>query len=329
MGKLGYTVHTLASEDYDFEPTGDKIVCITKKEQQHFFGTPDQYKKVFYNITWGPDDPCWVHFNNNAIEGIKKRIKPGDLILTFSGLCQQMVANAFPDNITVEAGIGYTGVFSKFRVYESYAWEAFVHGRADNDNIEWYETVIPNYWDPKEFPAPKKTGDYYLFVGRLIERKGYEIAQQVCEKLGKKLVLAGQMSEGQEFTGYGEHIGTIDVKQRGKLMSEAIAVFTPTWYLGPFEGVHVEAQLCGTPVITTDFGVYTETVHNFYNGVRCNDFQEFLNAAKWAEDVSIEQRKGIRKAAQRQWSMYEVAKQYDKYFKRLANLKGDGWYEKY
>lgn len=329
MSDLGYTVHALGSEDFDFEPSGDKITCITKKEQQHFFGAPDQYKKTFYNITWGPSDPCWVHFNENAIREIKKRIKPGDLILTFSGLCQQMIATAFPDNITVEAGIGYTGVFSKYRVYESYAWQSFIHGRADNDTIEWYETVIPNYWDPSEFPLADKRGDYYLFVGRLIERKGYEIAQQVCEKLGKKLILAGQMGQGQKFTGYGEHIGTIDVEQRGKLMSEAIAVFTPTWYLGPFEGVHVEAQLCGTPVITTDFGVYTETIENGFNGWRCNDFQEFLNAAKDAQKITKSRRQGIRLNAYKKWSMQEVAKQYDRYFTRLAHLRDHGWYQEY
>lgn len=329
MGDLGYKVHAIGSEEFDFKPTGSKITAITKKEQQHFFGSPDQYKKTFYNITWGPNDPCWVHFNQNAIKAIKKKIKKGDLILTFSGLCQQMVAEAFPENITVEAGIGYTGVFSKYRVYESYAWQNFVHGRADNDTIEWYETVIPNYWDTSEFPFAEKRGDYFLFIGRLIERKGYEIAQQVCERLGKKLILAGQLGEGQEFTGYGEHIGTVGVEERGKLMSEALAVFTPTWYLGPFEGTHVEAQLCGTPVITTAFGVYNDTIDDGFNGYRCNDFQEFSDAAKNTERMSTKHRQIIRRAAQDKWAMEKVALQYDKYFKRLANLKNKGWYEEY
>jgi glycosyltransferase involved in cell wall biosynthesis len=329
MGKLGYKVHAIGSEEFDFEPTGSKITAITKKEQQHFFGTPDQYKKTFYNITWGPSDPCWVHFNQNAIKAIKKKIKPGDLILTFSGLCQQMIAQAFPDNMTVEAGIGYTGVFSKYRVYESYAWQNFVHGRADNDTIEWYETVIPNYWDIEEFPFSEKRGDYYLFIGRLIERKGYEIAQQVCEKLGKKLILAGQIGEGEEFKGYGQHIGTVNVEQRGKLMSEAIAVFTPTWYLGPFEGTHVEAQLAGTPVITTDFGVYTETVENGFNGWRCNDMQEFVNAAKAAQKMVKRDRQKLRFEAQSKWSMDNIALMYDRYFQRLAYINDKGWYQEY
>lgn len=329
MVDMGYEVFVLGSEDN--ESKGELITCITKQEQHEFFGDPGEYKKSFYNITWGPEDAHWQHFNNNAIKEIGKRIKPKDLILTFAGLCQKQVADAFPNNFTVEAGIGYTGVFSKFRVYESYAWQSFIHGRADNDNIEWYETVIPNYWDPSEFPFSAsrgdKDGEYFLFVGRLIERKGYEIAQQVCERLGKRLILAGQMDKGATFKGYGEYIGTVDTKKRGELMSKATAVFTPTWYLGPFEGVHVEAQLAGAPVITTDFGVYTETVINGFNGRRCTTFKEFIKAAEWAESLKPSERRAIQQNAQSEWSMDSVAHLYDMYFTKLMDLYEDGWYQ--
>ena len=329
MVKLGYKVYVLASEENDSK--GELLTCISKKEQQQFFGDPGEYKKTFYNITWGPEDVHWLHFNNNAIKHIEKLIKPKDLILTFAGVCQKQVADAFPDNMTVEAGIGYTGVFSKYRIYESYAWQNFIHGRQDNDNIEWYETVIPNYWDPQEFPFSVGTGDkkgeYFLYVGRLIDRKGYSIAQQVCQRLGKRLILAGQLGQGEKFKGYGEYIGTVGVEERGKLMSRAIAVFTPTWYLGPFEGVHVEAQLAGSPVITTDFGVYTETVINGFNGQRCSTFKEFVDATKWAETLKASDRRAIQESAQHQWSMDSVGHLYDAYFKRLMTLYKDGWYQ--
>lgn len=324
MSSLGYIVHVLASEDFDYEVTGDQITCITKKKQHEFFGDND-HTKTFYNITWGPEEEHWQHFNKNAIKEIKKRIQPKDLILTFAGVCQKQIGDAFPNNMTVEAGIGYTGVWSKYKVFESYAWMHYVHGLLNNDNGDFYETVIPNYWDPAEFPLAEKTGDYFLYVGRLIERKGYHIAQEVCEKLGKRLVLAGQTNK--PFEGYGEYIGTVNVEERGTLMSEAIAVFTPTTYIGPFEGVHVEAQLCGTPVITTNFGVYTETIEDGFNGFRCDNFKDFLDAAKIAETISRDDRRLIRQYAQSKWSMQMVAHEYDRYFKRLLNLYDKGWYQ--
>lgn len=323
MDSLGYKVYLYGSEEFDVNDEIVKIRCITRKKQHEFFGDND-HKKTFYNITWGPEEEHWQHFNKNAIREIKKRIQPKDLILTFAGICQKQVGDAFPNNMTVEAGIGYTGVWSKYKVFESNAWMHYVHGLQNNDNGDFYETVIPNYWDPSEFPLSEDRDDYYLYIGRLIDRKGYRIAQEVCEKLGEKLILAGQ-TDG-EFEGYGRHIGTVGVEERGRLMSEAIAVFTPTTYIGPFEGVHVEAQLCGTPVITTPFGVYTETITDGFNGWKCKNFSEFIRAAEAARDIPQSHRAEIRGNAIEKWSMDVVKHQYDDYFKHLMTLYGDGWY---
>ena len=327
MVNLGYKTFIIASEEN--ETKAELLTAITKKEQQQFFGEPGEYKKTFYNITWGPQDQHWVHFNNNAIELIREKIKPGDIIMHFAGYCQKQVADAFPANRTIEAGIGYTGVYGQFNVYESYSHMHYVHGEKRDDNGNFYDTVIPNYYDPKEFPFSKERGDdggeYFLFVGRLIDRKGYAIAQDVCQRLGKRLILAGQLGD-EGFSGYGEHIGTIDVKQRGELMSKATALFVPTKYLGPFEGVHAEALLCGTPVITTNFGVFTETVTNGFNGQRCDGFRDFLNAVSWAESLDAKHRRRIRKDAQNNFSMDKVSKLYDNYIQRIVDLSGDGWY---
>lgn len=327
---LGYKTYIVASEENGTK--AELLTAITKKEQHEFFGDPGAYKKQFYNITWGPQDGHWVHFNNNAIKLIQEKIQPGDIIMHFAGWCQKQVHDAFPNNRTIEAGIGYTGVYGQFNVYESYAHMHYVHGDKHDDNGNFYDTVIPNYYDVSEFPFSKNRGDddgeYFLFVGRLIDRKGYAIAQEVCKKLNKRLILAGQLGD-EGFSGQGEHIGTIDVKQRGKLMSRATALFVPTKYLGPFEGVHAEAMLCGTPVITTNFGVFTETVTNGFNGQRCDDFYDFIHAVEWAESLTLQHRKKIRKDAQERFGMDSVALLYDDYIQRIARLSAGGWYEKH
>lgn len=317
---LGHKVYVYASEENGTK--SEQITCITKAQQKEIFGQYD-HKKEFYKISWEPSSKHWTVFNGKAIEEIGKRIQPKDFILTFAGVCQKQIADAFPANMTVEAGIGYTGTFSKYRVFESYSHMHYVHGDQKDDNGNFYDTVIPNYYDVEEFPFAEERDDYYLYVGRFIDRKGYRIAQEVCEKLGKRLVLAGQ----GDFSGYGEYVGTIDAKQRGRLMSEAIATFVPTTYIEPFGGVHAESLLCGTPVITTNFGVFTETVENMINGYRCDNFRDFITATEWAGGVRNSQREYIRRNAQTRFGAYFVRMDYERYFDRLLDLYKNGWYE--
>ncbi len=320
MTDLGHEVILYASEENEAR-VSELVTAITKEKQREIFGSSD-HTKDFFNITWGIHDPGWVEMNTNTIRAMAERIKPRDFICVIGGLCQKIIADAFPNNMTVEYGIGYTGTFAKYRVFESYAHMHWVHGFQNNDNGDFYETVIPNYYDTDEFPFAESPDDYYLFIGRLIDRKGWRIAQEVCQKLGKRLILAGQ----GEFSGYGEHVGVVGVEKRGELMSKAKAVFVPTTYMEPFGGVHAEALLCGTPVITTNFGVFTETVVNGENGYRCDMFRDFVAAAKATEKFSAAKRKKIRTAAQKRFSTEVVARQYQTYFERLATLWGDGWY---
>ena len=320
MTDLGHDVILYASEDNEAR-VSELVTVITKDKQHEIFGDSD-HTKQFFNITWGIHDPGWVEMNANTIRAMAERIQPRDFICLIGGACQQIIAQAFPDNLAVEYGIGYDGVFSDYRVFESYSHMHYVHGYYRNDNGNFYDTVIPNYYDEEEFPFADQPDDYFLFIGRLIDRKGWRIAQEVCQKLGKRLIVAGQ----GEFSGYGEHVGVVGVKKRGELMSKARAVFVPTTYLEPFGGVHAEALLCGTPVITTNFGAFTETVVNGENGYRCDMFRDFVAAAKQVEKFSVAKRKKIRAAAQKRFSTTTVRDQYQAYFERLYDLWGDGWY---
>lgn len=320
MSDLGHDVILYASEENEAR-VKELVTVITKEKQRELFGDYD-HTKHFFNIKWDMYDPGWVEMNTNTIRALAERIQPRDFICVIGGFCQKVIADAFPNTMTVEYGIGYEGVFSKYRVFESYAHMHYVHGWYHDDNGNFYDTVIPNYYDVEEFPFAEKTDDYFLFVGRLIDRKGWRIAQEVCEKLGKRLVLAGQ----GEFSGYGEHIGVVGVEKRGELMSKAKAVFMPTTYLEPFGGVHAEALLSGTPVITTNFGVFTETVENSVNGYRCDTFRDFIAATKAVEQFTPAQRKKIRAAAQKRFSTEVVREQYQVYFDRLYDLWEKGWY---
>jgi glycosyltransferase involved in cell wall biosynthesis len=159
------------------------------------------------------------------------------------------------------------------------------------------------------FPLGEGKGDYYLFIGRLIERKGYKIAQEVCQRLGKRLILAGP----GEQSGYGEFVGSVGPEQRAELMSNAIATFAPTLYIEPFGNVVIEAQACGTPTITTDWGAFTENNINGLTGYRCRTLQEFMDAAEKVKTLD-------------RYALDVIAKEYEDYFLRLLTLWDGGWY---
>lgn len=309
MTDRGHEIILYASEENEAR-VSELVTCIGKWD-----GNPRIPQ-------FGAEVPIFKQMNLKVIEEMKTRIQPRDFICLIGGSTQKLIADTFPSNMSVEFGIGYSGVFANYKVFESYAWMHSVYGQggAAAADGKFFDTVIPNYWDPEDFPYAEEQEDYYLFIGRLIDRKGYKLAAQLCEHMGVKLKIAGN----GEPPSYGEYVGEVGPVERGELMSKAIAVFVPTIYVEPFGGVHAEANLCGTPVITTDWGVFTETVTNGVNGYRCRTFQEFLDAM---EAVKTLDRKKIRKNAQKRFSTKVVAKQYEDYFNRLNLLWGKGFYQ--
>ncbi len=250
------------------------------------------------------------------------------------GGCQKPISDAFQKICSVEYGIGYEGVFSNYRVFESYAWMHYLYGLSKQKDGRYYDAVIPNYFDPDDFKLADKKEDYLLFIGRVIPRKGVTVALQLAEKVGKRLIVAGQGFVRQDgsklvFDGLSinspnvTYVGTVDAEQRSELMSKALAVVVPTQYIGPFEGVHVEAMLCGTPVITTDWGVFTETVIDGFNGYRTRSMGEMI----WAvNNVGSLNPNLIRDHAISKWSLDVVRYKYQDYFKQLSTLWEEGWY---
>jgi hypothetical protein len=100
--------------------------------------------------------------NQKAIEEIGKRIGQKDFICIIAGRCQEMITHAFPGHVSVEWGIGYSGIFAKYRVFESYAWMHHLHGVLKSDDMRYFDAVIPNSFRISDFPLGK--GDGVLLV---------------------------------------------------------------------------------------------------------------------------------------------------------------------
>lgn len=273
------------------------------------------------------EQEAWRIANVRAAAAIAEREEPGDFLCLIAGRCQEKLTQLLPDLRAVEFGIGYGGSFAEFRVFESYAWMHATYAAQDGPNIHdangrFYDAVIPNYFDSTEFPAGDGEGQYLLYVGRMAARKGVELAAQVAERAGISLLLAG--AEGDAKPGYGEWIGPVGPEDRARLMGGARALIAPTYYLEPFGGVVVEAQMCGTPVITTDWGAFPETVDQGVSGYRCRSMAEFLDAVQFVGEMD---RGVIRRRAIGRWATGPVSAEYEEYFLRLRTLQGEGFYD--
>lgn len=318
MMDRGHEVY-LYSGEFNEAPCTEHICCITEEERKRHVGA-----KSFIEASFDPRTEGWRIFNGRAVEEIRKRAQKADFICVIGGTANKPIADALPEMMTVEFGIGYGGTFSRYRVWESYAWMHTCYGAATGGNPNaadghWFDAVIPGYFEVERFSFSAEKDDYFFFIGRLTERKGFNIAAEVCQRLGKRLVVAGQGTPPE----YSEYVGVVGPEQRDELMSRAQAVFVPTIYIEPFGNVAVEAQACGTPVITTDWGAMTETVIEGVTGFHCRTFREFCEATEKVKNLNPY---AIRKHAIRNYSLPVIGEKYERYFERLLTLWGDGWY---
>jgi glycosyltransferase involved in cell wall biosynthesis len=370
---LGHTVFLYGArsredaplEDYVQSETFNFVETHTVREIAQTFGTGDNRYEVSY--PWPEMDyrhdfsgarmPITHRFYAACIDKISKTAQPDHFLLCTQGYYHKPIADALGLYLTVEPGIGYRGPFARFRAYESDYIRNFVAGSEHPFQCisgDYYHRTIPNYFDSNDIEFSAEKDDYYLFIGRMIKRKGVLAADLACRHLGKKLIIAGQgahvtarvsllPNDSPDFElepGTWEYVGYCDVERRKRLMSRAIATFTPTEYLECFAGTHAESMLSGTPVITTSFGVFPGTIPDCVDGMhhmtpienavgfKCNTLQDFVDAAQKAKRCKPE----VVRAYAERYLMDNVAKEYQKWFEDLYQVylstdgKTKGWH---
>lgn len=337
MHSLGHEVFHYGVEGSEVKDcTQEDIQIMSREEQEGFFGPYNP--EALYEVDWSGRAPYWQLINDRATTEINKRKQSGDFVCLIMGTLNQPIEHAVgSDVLVVEYGIGYNGTFAKYRVFESYAhmhkiWGA--QGGFDPDG-KFYDAVIPNYLNPNDYPFQHEKQDYFLYLGRLIKRKGIHIAVETCNRLGAKLKIAGQgcvkvegnkifCSDGEVYTGDNlEYVGFATGQKRAQLYQNARGVFVPTTYIEPFGAVAIEAQMAGTPAITTDFGAFPETVEHGKTGFRCHTLDQFVWAAQHVHEIDPWY---AHQRAVANYSMERVRYRYQEYFEMLTDLWKTGWY---
>lgn len=326
LKSLGHTVFLYAGEGSDAD-CDEFIQVVSDADRKACYGDYDWHSGFFKH---DGKDAAYQTFNTNAIPAIKDRQQPGDFLLCTMGTYQKPIADALTDIRVVESGIGYRGVFADRRVFESYAWMHYIYGLTRQNDGSWYDAVIPNYFELADFPFQADKEDYALYMGRIVRRKGVDVAVQVTRELGIPLIMAGQGTLKNEVEGldirdsHVKFLGSVGPEERKRLMGAAKVAFVPTYYIEPFGGVAVEAMLCGTPVICSDWGAMSETVLDGITGYRCRTFDDFVRALANIDDIDPH---ACREWAEKNYSTGRVRWQYQAYFEQINDLSRKGWYE--
>lgn len=333
MGERGWEIVLYAGELSDTRGHAELVSLYSDAEQKEWYGDMDANMLPIIAGAWDATQPQYVTTNARAVIEIGRRYEPGDLILLTGGLAQKPITDALPmpQYLACEHAAGYSGWYSPFVCFESYAWRHYCYGRYGVDDGRWFDTVVPNFFDPDEWSLSKHKDDYLVFVGRLIARKGPQIAAEIARELGMPLLVAGsgmaEVSEGlivcQDGTrieGDVHYVGTVGWQERNELMGKARALIAPTTYIEPFGAVVVESMLCGTPSIATDWGAFSEILP---------PERRFRTLAEGCEAVERAMKlkpATLQKQALERWSLEAVAPLYERWFAELQTLWGAGWY---
>lgn len=313
MKSLGHKVFLYGGPENE-AVCDEHIPCISAEDQVAIRGD----RNYIYPI-YNPQHHLWVAYNMAIAKAINERKQQGDIVCILGGNCQASLMGMIPDLKVVEYGIGYTGYACKWLVFESHVWRSYCMGRNDQAAPNPNTHVIHAFYDENDFKWDLPRKDYALFVGRVTKQKGVQLACEACEKAGLSLKVAG-FGDKSLVTNGADYLGPVTLAERNKLMAEAKVLLCPTLTFEPFGNVACEAQMCGTPVISTNFGGFVESVHEGLSGYRIADVTQAAEAIKRLDKLAPHDI--IRKRAVAYFSMRVLRHQYDSYFTRLGTLQG-------
>jgi glycosyltransferase involved in cell wall biosynthesis len=310
-------------------------VVAENVETVQVFSKSLQRKKFSKEPWWGRSirefpwiDGNFAAWNALARAQIAKRASKRDFVCIIGGRMQSSLAD-IPGTMGVEYSIGYEpgGMFSRNRrAFVSEAWRHYCLGATGQSAGDFTDAVIYPPVNPRDFRYSSAKDDYILFVGQVMPTKGIHVAVEVARDAGKRLIVAGAGGyDAGIAAAHVECVGAVVPSVRAALMERAAAVLMPTTYIEPFGLVAIEAMMSGTPVITTDFGAFTETVIDGVTGYRCRRHQEFVEAVQRSHLLSPS---ACRDHALRLCAPDRVAERYERWFDQLTDLWDDGYYAK-
>lgn len=205
-----------------------------------------------------------------------------ELGMAFASLCQAPVVFTHHDPFNFL--IRYKSVMPK---YKHLNWLSISDAQRQSmpEDTNWLGTIYHGIDEPELTPADDPTGDYFAYLGRIVDPKGVHLAIQAVKKFNLtaekpiKLKLAGKHYGSGENDGYWadkiepelgeliEYVGFIgNPADKREFLANAKALIVPSLFDEPFGVVSIESMACGTPVVALDSGALSEVIDDGRTG---------------------------------------------------------------
>jgi len=194
----------------------------------------------------------------------------------------------------IECGVAYDAKpWGALRVYETEIWRHYCFAKynepLDRRRNSW---VIPWAFDCNAWPLGSGGGKYVSFLGRLMPEKGIRALIEVAKKLpGMSFKIAstdavnGLWVRNEPPPPNVEFVGPLLGTERAPFLGDAAVHLCPTEFVESLCGSAIEAMLCGTPVVTSNYGGFVETVDDGATGFRCASVDEMVAAIGRAGEI--------------------------------------------
>lgn len=212
--------------------------------------------------------------------------------------------------------------------YKNNYWTTISESQKRNCKIKLnFQAVIHHGIPIEKFSFNKKPQDYFVWLGRIVEKKGIKEAIEIAKKSNTKLIIAGIIGRNKDFFNkeIKPHIdkkliffiGPVNHKEKVKLLKNAKALLYPVKWEEPFGLVMIEAMACGTPVVAFRQGSVPEIIKDKKTGFVVNNIKETLNVLKNINQIN---RKECRDHIKNNFTIEKMVDKYEETYKRILNI---------
>ncbi|GAA2354889.1 glycosyltransferase family 4 protein [Nonomuraea africana] len=190
--------------------------------------------------------------------------------------------------------------------------------------LNWVGTVH-NGLDAATFPFRDRKEEWVLWLGRFHLDKGAHLAIDAARAAGRRIVLAGKLTEALERAYFEEYVrprlgpdatyvGEADATRKRELLAAARCLVFPIQWEEPFGMVMIEAMACGTPVVAIGRGAVPEVVCDGVTGFVCKTTEELPAAIEAAGTLDP---RACRQSVERDFDLGVMARGYERVYHRI------------